>query len=184
MRFLDNDEKQNKLVVTKLHDPVLDVQEGNPLNSAYDFEDYRAKVNRYVNEHPNTLAIYNLTHNIPLSKGDYQELERVLTCELGSKTDYAREYGNTPFGLLIRKIAKLDREAAMQAFSAFINDSSLNQNQIAFVHKIINYVIQMAQGRVEKNLYSCAIRSSAGYQKRNCARHEQYVRLHQKKTAS
>lgn len=141
MRFLDNDDKQNKLVVTKLHDPILDMQEGNPLESAYDFEDYRAKVNRYVNEHQNTLAIYKLTRNIPLNKGDYLELERILTCELGSKADYAREYGDTPFGLLIRKIAKLDREAAMQAFSTFINDSSLNQSQIAFVHQIINYIV-------------------------------------------
>ena len=28
----------------------------------------------------------------------------------------------------------------MQAFSAFINDQSLNQAQIAFVHKIINHI--------------------------------------------
>lgn len=48
----------------------------------------------------------------------------------------------TPFGLLIRKIAKLDHEAAMQAFSQFINDQSLNQKQIAFVHKIINHIEQ------------------------------------------
>ena len=30
----------------------------------------------------------------------------------------------------------------MQAFSAFINDQSLNQKQIAFVHKIINHIEQ------------------------------------------
>lgn len=72
--------------------------------------------------------------------GDYQELERVLTNELGSQEDYEREFGNTPFGLLVRKIAKLDHEAAMQAFSAFINDQSLDQKQIAFVNKIINHI--------------------------------------------
>ena len=72
--------------------------------------------------------------------GDYQELERVLTSELGSKEDYKREFGDTPFGLLIRKIAKLDHDAAMQAFSSFINDQSLNQKQIAFVKKIINHI--------------------------------------------
>lgn len=87
-----------------------------------------------------SLAGLKLTHNIPLAMGDYQELERVLTSELGSKEDYAREFGDTPFGLLIRKIAKLDHEAAMQAFSAFINDQSLNQKQIAFVNKIINHI--------------------------------------------
>lgn len=112
------------------------------LDVAYDFEDYRAKVNRYVNENGDTLAIYKLTHNIPLTLGDYRELERVLTVELGSKEDYEREFGNTPFGLLIRKIAKLDHKAAMAAFSQFLNDQSLNQKQIAFLHKIRNHIEQ------------------------------------------
>lgn len=140
IRFLDEDDGGQKRIITKLTDPILDSQEGVHLDIAYDFEDYRAKVNRYVNEHGNTLAIYKLTHNIPLAAGDYQELERVLTSELGSKEDYKREFGDTPFGLLVRRIAKLDHEAAMQAFSAFINDQSLNQKQIAFVKKIINHI--------------------------------------------
>ncbi len=141
IKFLDTGEPK-KPIITKLVDPIIDEQEGNPLDPAYDFEDYKEKVNRYVMEHGNTLAIYKLTHNIQLSAGDYQELERVLTSELGSREDYEREYGDTPFGLLIRKIAKLDHDAAMQAFSAFINDQSLNQRQIAFVHKIINHIEQ------------------------------------------
>ena len=66
----------------------------------------------------------------------------MLTSELGTHEDYQREFGDTPFGLLIRKIAKLDHDAAMKAFSAFINDQSLNQKQIAFVHKIISHVEQ------------------------------------------
>ena len=140
IRFLDEEDGGQKRIITKLTDPIIDSQEGVQLDTAYDFEDYRAKVNRYVNEHGNTLAIYKLTHNIPLATGDYQELERVLTSELGSKEDYKREFGDTPFGLLVRKIAKLDHEAAMQAFSAFINDQSLNQKQIAFVKKIINHI--------------------------------------------
>lgn len=61
---------------------------------------------------------------------------------MGSKADYEREFGETPFGLLIRRIAKLDHDAAMAAFSEFINDQSLNQQQIAFVHKVINHVEQ------------------------------------------
>ena len=131
-----------KQIFTRLADPILARQEGNLLEAAYDFEDYRAKVSRYVNEHGDTLAIYKLTHNVPLSSGDYQELSRVLTSELGSHEDYQREFGDTPFGLLIRKITKLDHDAAMEAFSKIINDQSLNQKQIAFVHKIINHVEQ------------------------------------------
>lgn len=139
IQFLDEGEKKHQ-IITKLTDPVTEQQEGVQMEAAYDFEDYRAKVSRYVNEHGDTLAIHKLTHNIPLSQGDYQELERILTSELGSREDYIREFGDTPFGLLIRKIAKLDHEAAMAAFSAFINDQSLNQKQIAFVHKVIQHI--------------------------------------------
>lgn len=142
MKFLVDDVDPMKSIYTKLSDPILEVKEGEKLDPAYDFEDYKKKVNRYVNEHGNAMAIHKLTHNIPLTEGDYKELERVLTQELGSKEDYQREYGDTPFGLLIRKIAKLDHDAAMAAFSTFINDASLNQKQIAFVHKIINHIEQ------------------------------------------
>lgn len=139
IQFLDEGEKKHQ-IITKLTDPVTEQQEGVQMEAAYDFEDYRAKVNRYVNDHGDTLAIHKLTHNIPLSQGDYQELERILTSELGIREDYVREFGDTPFGLLIRKIAKLDHEAAMAAFSTFINDQSLNQKQIAFVHKVIQHI--------------------------------------------
>ncbi|MBQ6713314.1 MAG: DEAD/DEAH box helicase family protein, partial [Selenomonadales bacterium] len=139
VKFLDDGDGK-PIIVTHLVDPVIDKKEGEQLDPAYDFEDYRVKVNRYVNEHGNTMAIYKLTHNIPLAPGDYQELERVLTSELGTQEDYKREFGDTPFGLLVRKIAKMDRGAAMEAFSQFINDQSLKANQIAFVEKIINHI--------------------------------------------
>ena len=134
--------ENRKMITTSLSDPVMEQQEGVLLDQAYDFEDYRQKVNRYVEEHGNQLAIHKLKHNLPLTEIDYRELEHILTVELGSREDYRREFGDTPFGLLIRKIAKLDHEAAMEAFSQFINDQSLTQSQIAFVHKVIHYVEQ------------------------------------------
>lgn len=142
IKFLEEEGDGKKTVVTRLSDPLISQTEGQPLEDAYDFEDYRNKVSRYINEHGDILAIYKLMHNIPLSVGDYQELERVLTSELGNKEDYKRVFGDTPFGLLVRKIAKMDHVAAMQAFSAFINDQSLNQRQIVFINKIISYVEQ------------------------------------------
>lgn len=141
MKFLVEDTDKTKPVITKLVDQVLEEREGIQVQGDT-FEDYRKKVNRYVEEHRDAVAIYKLTHNKKLSDSDYKELERVFTEELGSQEDYQREYGDTPFGLLIRKIAKLDHEAAMTAFSAFINDQSLNQKQISFVKKIINHIEQ------------------------------------------
>lgn len=142
IKFLVDNMQEKEPIITRLNDPVIDEQEGKLLDPAYDFEDYRKKVNRYVEENGTSMAIYKLKKNIRLSEGDYKELERVLTTELGSKEDYEREFGDTPFGLLVRKIAKLDHEAAMNAFSTFINDESLNQKQIAFLNKIINHVEQ------------------------------------------
>ena len=129
-----------QIYYTKFSDSATNVREGETLEPAYNFEDYKKKVNRYITENGDTIAIHKLTHNLPLSAGDYAELERIFTQELGSKEDYQREYGETPFGLLVRKIAKLDHEAAMNAFSEFINDESLNQRQIAFIGKIITHI--------------------------------------------
>ncbi|MFR8519110.1 MAG: DEAD/DEAH box helicase family protein, partial [Emergencia timonensis] len=50
IRFLDENDGGQKRIITKLTDPIIDSQEGVQLDIAYDFEDYRAKVNRYVNE--------------------------------------------------------------------------------------------------------------------------------------
>ena len=127
-------------VDTNLANPELRREEGVELDAGYDFENYRQKVNQYVNENRNRLVIYKLTHNQKLTKEDYDELERILTVELGNKEDYQREFGETPFGLMIRKIAKLDHEAAMAAFSSFINEENLNAQQIFFVQQVISHV--------------------------------------------
>ena len=143
VKFLVDGVEGQKPIYTALADPVLEQTEGKALDSGYDFGEYRERVDRYIMEHRNdTLAIHKLTQNIPLSQGDYIELEHIFTSELGSKEDYAREFKDTPFGLLVRKVAKLDHEAAMQAFSKFINDESLNAKQIAFVQKVIHYIEQ------------------------------------------
>lgn len=141
IRFLDEGSKR-KDIITILTDPILDSTAGIPLPEEDPFESYKMKVNRYIEEHKNSLAIYNLTHNISLTRKDSEELERVFTQELGSKEDYVKTFGDTPFGLLIRKIAKLDHEAVLAAFSEFINDQSLNSRQIAFVQKVITHIEQ------------------------------------------
>src|SRR5690606_42027444 len=81
-------------------------------------------------------------NNIPLTETHYKMLERIFTGELGTRADYERSFKDTPFGLLVRKIAKLERKAAYEAFSAFINDQNLNADQIAFVEKVSDYVVQ------------------------------------------
>lgn len=136
------EKSQNKLFYTNLTDEVLATKEGDALYAAYDFEDYKLKVNRYIEQNKNNMAIYKLRNNIPMTELDYQSLCDILTKQLGTEEDYHRVYGDTPFGILVRKIAKMDYDAAMNEFSDFINTQSLNQQQIVFVKKIVDYIVQ------------------------------------------
>ncbi|MGV8907279.1 MAG: DEAD/DEAH box helicase family protein [Acetobacterium sp.] len=142
MKFILDDGEQKNPVVTNLYDPVLARTEGTVMEAAYDYGDYKIKVNRYINDHKDTLAIQKLRRNKRLTQTEFLLLENILKKELGSKDDYQREFGDTPLGLLIRKIARLDHEAAMEAFSEFIDDQSLDQLQVVFVNKVIDYVEQ------------------------------------------
>jgi len=140
--FAIMDEGEARMIYTNLQDEIMGERIGETLDPAYDFEDYRLKVNRYIENNKDHLAIYKLRNNMPLTAGDYKSLEQIFIGELGTAKDYEREFKDTPFGLLVRKIAKLEHEAAMQAFSTFINDQSLTQAQIVFVRKVIDYIAE------------------------------------------
>jgi type I restriction enzyme R subunit len=136
------DEGTRNSIYTNLADELLMVKEGEGVDPAYTFEDYKLKVNRYIEQNKEHIAIHKLRNNIVLTAMDYKSLEHILTGELGTLEDYKREYQDTPFGLLVRKIAKMEYEAALVAFSEFIDDQSLTQAQIVFVKKVIDYVVQ------------------------------------------
>ena len=87
-------------------------------------------------------AIRKLVHNEPLTEKDYKDLERIFTQELGSKEDYETFYQNQPFGLTVRHIAKLDKEAAEKAFAQFINSNALNTKQM-FSQKELTDVVKV-----------------------------------------
>ena len=55
-------------------------EEGRKVDIASsDFDDYRAKVNEYVEAHKSQPAINKLLHNEPISVDDYKELEKFFT---------------------------------------------------------------------------------------------------------
>ncbi|MEH6949669.1 type I restriction-modification enzyme R subunit C-terminal domain-containing protein [Bacillus sp. JJ634] len=62
--------------------------------------------------------------------------------ELGSKEQYEKDYGDTPVTKLVRKIVGLDRQAAVEAFSAFISEQQLTLQQTQFVELIIDYIVK------------------------------------------
>lgn len=142
IRFLVNVGPRRRDVITHLDDPVTTIEYGVEVDIDEDFTDYKLKVERYFKDYSNTLVIQKLHRNLPMTSKEFEDLERIFTYELGSADDYSRAYGDTPFGLLVRKLVKLDHDAAMEAFAEFINTESLNEQQISFVHKVVNYIVE------------------------------------------
>ena len=57
-----------------------------------------------------------------------------------AKRNYQKEYGDTPIGMLVRKIVGVDTEAVNEAFSEFLTEERLNINQIRFVRLLVDYI--------------------------------------------
>lgn len=95
-----------------------------------------------IQEHRDQLAIYKLRNNKSLTTQDLQTLENILWTELGSKADYKKEFGEKPVARLVREIVGLDPQAANDAFSEFLSNENLSQNQIRFVKLIVDYVVK------------------------------------------
>jgi len=134
---------------TDFTDEILMASEGTSLYHTNDLKNYRKKVEFYLKEHQDHLAVYKIRNNKKLTKGDLRDLEHILWKELGTKMDYEKEYGDTPIGKLIRKIVGVNRDAVNEAFSEFLSEEKLSSSQIKFIRLIIDYIV--ANGNVDDN---------------------------------
>ncbi len=106
------------------------------------FANYRRKVETYIRQNQNQIAVHKLHTNQPLTDVDIQTLERILWDEVGTHEDYTKTYGEKPLGVLVREIVGLDQEAANEAFSQFLNDNDLVYEQMVYVKTIVDYVVR------------------------------------------
>lgn len=134
---------------TDFEDEVMELHENEAIYDTNDLKNYQKKVEFYLKENQDLLAVYKLRNNKKLNADELKQLENILWKELGSKEDYEKEYGDTPVSKLVRRIVGLDRGAANEAFSEFLSEEKLNVNQIRFVKLIIDYVV--ANGMIEDN---------------------------------
>ncbi len=126
---------------TNFTDDILSIEwkESNLEND--DLKNYRARAEFYIKEHENEAVIAKLKSNIPLTKADLTELEKILWGEVGTKEDYTAEIGDKPLGEFVREIVGMDMNAAKEAFAEYLNSASLDSRQIYFVNQIIEYIV-------------------------------------------
>ncbi len=143
------EKSSQKIYYTGFDDIIIAEETNDSMYNANNLKDYKKKVEHYLNSHKDELAIFKLRNNKKITKQDVETLEEILLKQLGSYDDYKKEFGDTPVTQLVRKLVGLDREAANEAFSEFLNDESFNTKQIHFVKLIVDYVVK--NGFIEDN---------------------------------
>ncbi|MCC0698613.1 DEAD/DEAH box helicase family protein [Clostridioides sp. ZZV15-6383] len=143
------EKSSQKIYYTSFEDMIVAEDRNDSVYNANNLKNYKKKVEHYLNSHKDELAIFKLRNNKKITKQDVETLEEILLKQLGNCDDYKKEFGDTPVSQLVRKLVGLDREAANEAFSEFLNNKSFNTKQIHFVKLIVDYVVK--NGFIEDN---------------------------------
>jgi type I restriction enzyme R subunit len=103
---------------------------------------FRAKVQAFLRQHLDHVAIAKLYRNKPLTASDLSELERILA-ESGidslAEIQQAAEQAQG-LGLFVRSLVGLDREAAKEALAGFIAGKLFSANQLEFVNLVVDHL--------------------------------------------
>lgn len=126
---------------TNFSDEILSVDWHESELENDDLKNYKAKAEFYIRQNQNNAVIAKLKTNVPLTKDDVKELEKILWSEVGTKQDYEAECGNKPLGEFVREIVGLDMNAAKAAFAEYLNNANLDSRQIYFVNQIVEYIV-------------------------------------------
>lgn len=127
--------------LTNFDDEILEMNWNEAELDNDDLQNYKAKAEFYVRQHQDNITIAKLKSNQPLTSQDIESLENILWSEVGTQDDYKAEYGDKPLGEFVREIVGLDMNAAKEAFSEFLEGSTLDSRQIYFVNQIVEYIV-------------------------------------------
>ena len=144
VKFIDSQEQ--KIMYVNFADEMGEVQNVNVPTQTSGFSplQYKKKVEAYIRSNENNVAVAKLKRNIPLTDADLTALEEMLFNSevIEDREIFAEVYGqNISLKLFIRKLVGLDRNAAKELFSKYLN-SKFNTSQIRFVENIIDYLTQ------------------------------------------
>ena len=126
---------------TNFTDELLSIEWNESELENDELKNYKANAEYYIRQHQDNIAIAKLKTNQPLTAADIATLEEALWQEVGTKQDYEQEYGSKPLGEFVREIVGLDMNAAKEAFSEYLTNTSLDDRQIYFVNQIVEYIV-------------------------------------------
>lgn len=110
------------------------------LLSRDEFQQFRLRARDFLRAHEDHLTMQRLRRNQPLTPGDLDELQRFLLSH-GVGTERAIQRAAEEcngFGLFIRSLVGLDRNAAKELFAEFLADGTHTVTQIRFINEILD----------------------------------------------
>ena len=105
-----------------------------------EFQHFRLRAKDFLKAHEDHLTMQRLRRNQPLTPADLDELQRLLLSH-GVGTEQAIQRAAEEcngFGLFIRSLVGLDRNAAKELFAAFLADGTHTATQIRFINEILD----------------------------------------------
>lgn len=133
--------KAKMIYNTNFEDDLLSMEWKESELENDDLKNYKARAEYYIHQHQDNIVIAKLKTNRPLTESDIASLEEILWKEVGTKQDYEKEIGAKPLGEFVREIVGLDMNAAKEAFSEYLTNTSLDSRQIYFVNQIVEYIV-------------------------------------------
>ena len=161
--YLDDDGNPLNYIVGDLKDTLREVNEKDINLLAGSYLNSKEKFQKYLEQNKEILAIKKLRSNIELDEQDIKELKQLLyknseisitalkeenRLEIESyKKDY-NEDDKGAFGIFLRSLVGLDREAINKEFSMFLNREKFTSNQIELINLIIENIVKYSAYKI------------------------------------
>ncbi len=151
MQYLEQEQK--RVLYTNFTDEMSGrVEEAEIIGGYFNLPAYKKRVEKFIRENEHNITIHRIRNNIPITKAELDELERMLFSidENADREMLNKAVEGQPLGKFIRSILGLDINAAKSAFADFLNDQNLNSSQINFINTLIDYLCQ--NGTIDKDM--------------------------------
>lgn len=132
MSYIPDD---RKYYVIDLPDTLIVDEEPSTIEKR---KSYAERANEYLLDGSN-VVLSKIRMLEPLSDDEKASLRRTFTQTLGTPADYASWSGNAPLLPFIRKQVGISDEAVAAKFGGFLNEETLDSQQIAYMRQMIDY---------------------------------------------
>ncbi|RZK19605.1 MAG: hypothetical protein EOO43_11635 [Flavobacterium sp.] len=151
IKFIDNVNKP--VLYTNFEDEFIGkIEEAEFSLGESSLEPYKKRVEKFVRDNEKHITIYRIKNNLPITKQELDELERmILSMDISITKEMLNKIAEgQPLAQFIRSIIGLDIKAAKEAFSEFLNGTNLNADQQTFINNIIDFL--SVKGTIDKKM--------------------------------